>query len=77
MSQLIDLLSGDIAADKVNKLFEIASESNLNILSPEQLNGLEQIIITHMLLSDDPSSGAVIYNPTNVEELLVRVRGLQ
>lgn len=41
MSRLIDLLSGDIAADKVNELFDLASESNLNVLSPEHLSGLE------------------------------------
>lgn len=77
MSRLIDLLSGNISADKVNELFNLASESNLNVLSPEHLSGLEQIITSMLVLSKDHLSNAVIDNPTKVNELLVRVRELQ
>lgn len=77
MSRLIDLLSGDIAADKVNELFDLASESNLNVLSPDHLSGLEQIITSMLVLSKDHLSGAVIDNPARVKALLARVRELQ
>jgi hypothetical protein len=77
MSRLIDLLSGDIAADEVNELFDLASNSNLRDLSSEYLSRLEQIIIIMLNLSLDSASGAKIYNTKKAEELLVHVRELQ
>ncbi|WP_341509647.1 hypothetical protein WAX88_21355 (plasmid) [Photobacterium damselae subsp. damselae] len=77
MSQLANLLSKSIAPEKVNELFDIADKSDLKDLSPDQLNGLEQIICQMLILNKIPSSGAIINRPKMVNNILTRIRELQ
>jgi hypothetical protein len=78
MSRLIDLLSNNtISAGSVNELFDLAFDSDLSVLSTEQLRGLEQVISNMLVMSQDSTSGAIIYNPLKASRLLGRVRELQ
>ncbi len=78
MPRLIDLLSNDtITADSVNELLDLAFDTDLSVLSSKNLNSLEQVISNMLVMSQDITSGAIIYSPVKAEQLLARVRELQ
>jgi hypothetical protein len=77
MSRLINLLSNDITGESVNDIIDLALDSDLSVLPPEHLDGLELVISNMLVLSQDSLSGAVVHNPIKAAKLLAFVRKLQ